>query len=130
MIPALGTADPVVLVDLDDTPAAPLGNRLKLDPLVLDGLSCCADAEIERGPLGHRLAPWIPKSPVFDMGPLYSEISRFLNALCGRLRRQANRAFQEPVAGGFSVCPSRNTCRLPPAAMVHGRGRVGWSCGG
>src|SRR5258706_6381399 len=51
ILAALGTADPCILICLDNFPSAPLSDVPKLLELVLDGLVIGADTDIDRGAL-------------------------------------------------------------------------------
>src|SRR5215831_11824546 len=72
LVPALGTADASILVDLDDLPDAALCDRPKLADPVLDGLRISRDPHVERGSLwfGHG-RPRIGLRPRTEIGTKY-----------------------------------------------------------
>jgi hypothetical protein len=59
LIAALGSADALVLIGLDDRPATVLGNPRQDEPLILRGLIVTADAEVDsrRMPLASIRRP-------------------------------------------------------------------------
>lgn len=66
--PALGTADAGILVDLDDPPAAVLGNFPKLTDLVFD---ISRDPHIGRGSPGARSQGSLPVSECNAQGAAF-----------------------------------------------------------
>src|SRR5262249_32719913 len=100
LVPALGTTDAGILVELNNLPSRASGDRLQFTALVLCRLTISRDAKIDADPLCHD-----PKSPDMDRRLL---VAGFSNEI---------RAGYSGFPAGFSVWAKTESSARNPAGF-------------